>query len=316
MSAESKRTIYAALGANGLIAVAKLAGGLISGSAAMLAEAAHSLADTVNQVFLLVSLSLGSRPADAEHPFGYGKERFFWAFLAAVFIFVSGAVFSIVEGVRALFHGEEETAYLVAYVVLGVSFLAEGGSLLLAIRQLRGDARAKGWSFKRYVRESTDPTARTVLFEDSAAVLGLILAFLGILAHELTGQPMWDGIASILIGILLAVVAYVLGRDTKALLIGETAGREDLARIRKVLTDREGVTALLDLRTMHIGPESVLVAARLDIDDRLRGEQVEALTKQLETELREAVPAVGDVFLHAQAGPPAPAPTPPTSPAP
>jgi cation diffusion facilitator family transporter len=223
VASESKRTVLVAFGANLLIAFAKLVAGLISGSSSMLAEAAHSFADTLNQVFLFTSIKQSTRPADPEHPFGYGKAQFFWSLLAAVGIFVAGAVFSFFEGLHTLLGGGESGGILIPYAVLAVAFVAEGVSWYRAMKQLRQEAHAGERSLERHVRVSKDPTVKTVLAEDSAALVGIVLAALGVGLHHLTGQAMWDGLAAILIGVLLAIVAFVLGRDTSDLLIGESA---------------------------------------------------------------------------------------------
>ncbi len=286
-----------ALAANLVIAVAKLAGGLISGSSAMLAEAAHSVADTMNQVFLLASLKVAERPPDTEHPFGYGKARFFWSFLAAVGIFVAGAIFSIYEGVHTILHGGESGGIVVSYVVLGVAFVAEGTSWLKALRQVRGEAQRAGQPLLRYVRESKDPTVKTVLTEDSVAVLGLVLAAIGIGLHHMTGNAWWDGAAAIAIGVLLAVVAVALGRDTCDLLIGEAADPGLVSDVYHRLTGAPEVSQVVELLTMHLGPDSVLVAARLDLDDELRADEVESFSSRMEAELAERWPPVTQVFL-------------------
>jgi cation diffusion facilitator family transporter len=296
---ESRKTILAAMAANFAIAVAKLFAGLVGGSSAMLAEAAHSVADTMNQVFLLISLSLGDRRPDEEHPFGYGKERFFWALLAAVFIFVSGAVFSLFEGIRTLIAGGEETAFLITYAVLGFSLVAEGISLLRAISQVRGEASRARKPLARYLRESNDPTVRTVLYEDSAAVTGVTLALLGVGLHQLTGERLWEALASMAIGVLLVWVAYTLGRDTKHLLIGEAARPEQRERLRALISRHPEVEEVLELLTMYLGPTDLLVAVRLDLRDDLNARDVEELSNQIDHELREADPTVSQVFLDA-----------------
>ena len=300
MHEESRKTIFAAMAANFAIAVAKAVAGMLARSPAMLAEAAHSVADTMNQVFLLVSLSLGDRKPDEEHPFGYGKERFFWAFLAAVFIFVSGAVFSLYEGVRALLGNEEvEAAFVIVYAVLGFSLVAEGASLLRAVSQVRGDARNAGVALRTYLRNSNDTTVRTVLFEDSAAVTGVVIALVGVALHQLTGERMWEGWASIAIGVLLVVVAYTLGRDNKGLLIGEAARPEQRELLRDVIVGHPEVEEVLELLTMHLGPNALLVAVRLDLQDDLSAAEVEELSNQIDHELRHAVTEVSQVFLDA-----------------
>jgi cation diffusion facilitator family transporter len=278
--------------------VAKITAGLLGGSSAMLAEGAHSVADTTNQVFLLASLRLSRRPADDTHPFGYGKERFFWSLLAAVGIFVSGAVFSIYEGVHSLLSGRgEETGYLLSYLVLGVSFVAEGVSWLRAVRQLRGEARQRERGLLEHVRLSSDPTVKTVFSEDTAALIGLALAAAGLLLHQLTGDAFWDAGAAVAIGVLLAVVAYVLGRDTKELLIGEAAPEPARRALRDALAAEEDVDAVIELRTMLVGPTSLLVAARIDMDDRLDAAGVEDGTDRIADRLRARFPEIGEVYL-------------------
>lgn len=300
MASESRKTVLVAMGANAGIAVAKGIGGAISGSSAMLAEAAHSLADTTNQVFLLVSLHRGKRPADDQHPFGYGQERFFWAFLAAVFIFVAGAAFSVWEGVERLLNPPSEGGGLaVPLVVLAIALALETTSLVRAARQTRGEAREAGLAYPRFVRQSREPTSKLVVFEDSAAVIGVLLAIAGITLAHVTGHEAWDAGASIAIGLLLAVVAVSLGRDTKGLLLGEGARPEERERMREVIESHREVAGLLDLRTMALGPSSLLVAARIDLADGLDSDGLEQLSERIDRELREAVPDVREVFLDA-----------------
>ncbi|MGC1288878.1 MAG: cation diffusion facilitator family transporter, partial [Streptosporangiaceae bacterium] len=198
----TRRTVLIAGAANVIVAVAKLAAGLLTGSSAMLAEAAHSVADTLNQAFLLTSLHQGNRPADERHPFGYGQERYFWSLLAAFGIFIAGAGFSVFEGLLTLRHGGGHS-FTVAYIVLGVAFVAEGISLVRAYHQVRGEARSSDTQLIEHVRGSRDTAVKTALFEDSTAVVGLVLAAGGLLLQQLTGSPVWDGGASIAIGVLL-----------------------------------------------------------------------------------------------------------------
>jgi cation diffusion facilitator family transporter len=296
----ARRTVLVALAANASIAVAKLFAGLVSRSAAMLAEAAHSVADTMNQVFLLYSLAMGDREADAEHPFGYGKERFFWSFLAAVGIFVAGAGFSLYEGLHRVFGPAVETgSYGLAYAVLGFAFLAEGASLTRAWRQTRDEAAERRQSHRTYVRVSRDPTTKTVLFEDAAAVVGVLVAFAGIALHQATGDQLYDGLASVLIAVLLAVVAIALGRDTKDLLIGEAATPEERAAITEIVEAHPAVDRLLELLTMALAPDRLLVAARIDLADGLNADEIERASSELDRELRERIPMVWQVFLDA-----------------
>jgi cation diffusion facilitator family transporter len=295
---ESTGTVIVALVANLAIAVAKITAGVLGGSSAMLAEGAHSVADTTNQVFLLTSLRLSRKTADDTHPFGYGKERFFWSLLAAVGIFVSGAVFSIYEGVHGLLSGESEaTGYLLSYAVLLVSFVAEGTSWLKAVRQLRGEAKRAERGMLEHVRLSSDPTVKTVFSEDTAALIGLVLAALGLGLHQLTGHAYWDAAAAIAIGVLLAVVAYLLGRDTKEMLIGEAAPALVRDGIQRELASHPEVERVIEVRTMLLGPETLLVAARLDMDDALGAAEVEDRTDEIAAALQKRIPQVREVYL-------------------
>jgi cation diffusion facilitator family transporter len=296
----ARRTVLVALGANASIAVAKLIAGLVSGSSAMLAEAAHSVADTMNQVFLLYSLALSEREPDAEHPFGYGKERFFWSFLAAVCIFVAGAGFSLYEGIDRLAGPAQESGpFGVAYAVLGFSLVAEGASLTRAWRQTRQEARERRTSHTHYLRASRDPTTKTVLFEDTAAVIGVVLAFAGVALHQATGDQLYDGLASIAIGLLLAAIAVGLGRDTRHLLIGEAATPEERQAILDVLESHPAVDRVLELLTMALAPDRLLVAARIDLADGLTADEIERASSEIEHQLHERVPTVWQVFLDA-----------------
>jgi cation diffusion facilitator family transporter len=297
VKSESHKTVLIALAANLLIGIAKLVAGVISGSAAMLAEAAHSVADTANQVFLLASLSFSERKPDENHPFGYGKERFLWSFMAAIFIFVSGALFSVYEGVTRLLHGGEKTSFPIAYAVLVLGICLEGLSLIRAARQTRDDAARQQRGVRRYVRTSRDPTTKTVLFEDSAAVTGLLIALVGLILSQVTGSHVFDALASILIGCLLAVIASLLWHDTRGLLIGEAALPEERDKLRAVLDECGGVDEVVEMLTMALGPTSLLVAAKLDLAADLDSDQIEQLAADLERSLRDAVPGVAYVFL-------------------
>jgi cation diffusion facilitator family transporter len=298
MASESHKTVYVALAANAGIAVAKGVGGAISGSTAMLAEAAHSIADTTNQLLLLASLALSEREPNAQHPFGYGKERFFWSFMAAIFIFVSGALFSIYEGVERMLSGKaEQGSPGIAFAVLAVALVLEGSSLLRAGRQTKQEARRLRRPLSRHMRESRDPTVKTVVFEDSAAVTGVLLAAAGLALTTITHSPVFDGAASVAIGLLLAAVAFALGRDTKGLLIGEAALPEEREAIERAICRHPGVDDLLELQTMAMGPQSLLVAARLDVAADLDSDAVEALAADLERSIRDAVPEAEHVFI-------------------
>jgi cation diffusion facilitator family transporter len=300
---ESRKTVLVALCANALIALAKLFGGLISGSAGMLAEAAHSTADTTNQAFLLASIALGRRRPTPGRPFGHGQERYLWTFMAAVGMFLAGSTFAIAFGAYELLKGEGETSeFGIAYAVLGVCLLAEGTSWVRAFRQTRSEAQDAGEPVIRYARESRDPNVKMVLFEDTAALVGIALAALGIGLNELTGATFWDPIASILIGILLVSVAFWMGRDAKHLLVGAAARPEERAAIEDVIEGYDEVVEVQELLTMVLGPKALLVAARVDLNDGLDAGRVEELSSEIDEQLRESVPDVTEVFLDATPG--------------
>jgi cation diffusion facilitator family transporter len=292
-----RRTVLVAMAANAAIALVKGVTGAFTGSAAMLAEAAHSVADTVNQGLLLTSLELGERPADDEHPFGHGKERFFWSFLAAVLVFFAGAVFSVGQGVLELVRRPTESSFLWNYVTFAFAFVAEGVSLARAVRQTRGDARAERQSFLAYVRTSTEPTAKTVLGEDAVAVVGVVIAAAGVALHQLTGNVVWDAAAAILIGLLLMGVGITLGRSFGALLIGEGARPEIRERLREVILAHPEVEDVVDLRTMYVGPKSLLVAVRLDLVEGIESDDIEELAEQIDRDLLDAEEHVSEVFI-------------------
>jgi cation diffusion facilitator family transporter len=282
--------------ANVVVAAAKLAAGLMTGSSAMLAETAHSAADTLNQAFLLTSLHRGDRAADERHPFGHGQERYFWSLLAAFGIFIAGAGFSVFEGLLEL-HRSGDHDFRIAYVVLAVAFAAEGTSLMRAYRQVRGEARASDTRLVDHIRSSPDITVKAALFEDGAAVTGLALAAAGLLLQQLTGSPVWDGAASIAIGALLVVVAVRLGLDSRELLVGKAAEPRDLRLIGNEIEQTPGVDALLELLTMYLGPDHLIVAARVAFDDEVSADRVEDLAGDIDRRLAEKLPVLPHVFI-------------------
>jgi cation diffusion facilitator family transporter len=295
---ENRRTVLVALTANLFIAAAKLVGALVSGSKALLAEAGHSLADCLNEAFLLIALWRSRRPATSRHPFGFGKEQFFWALLAAVAIFVTGAVVAVTEGVRALVAGEHRLSDVpLAFAILAIAALADGASMFRVVAQLRAEARRAGSTLLGHIRRTTDPTARTVLLEDGAGLLGVALAAVGLGLHQLTGDPRWDAAASIAVGAVLVGIAFEIGRDSKSLLLGEGAYPAEVAALRAVFASHEDVVDLVDMLTMRLGPDDLLVAAHIDLADDLSGAEVELLADSIERELTAAVPTVSQVFL-------------------
>ncbi|MCD0483807.1 cation diffusion facilitator family transporter [Streptacidiphilus sp. ASG 303] len=296
---ETRGTVLVALLANVVIAVAKVVGGVIAHSPALLSEAAHSVADSLNEVFLLAAVKRSRRRPDARHPFGYGKERYFWSMLAAVGIFVTGGCFSFYQGMHALLNpGSEETgAYAVVYVVLAVSLVAEGTSLAKAVLQVRRAAREHGRGFLTEVREGDDPTVRTVLAEDSTAVLGVVLAVVGVVLHEVTGSSAWEAAASLAIAVLLMYVAYRLGRDAKDLLVGEAVKPGLQQEAHRFLDAQPEIDTVTQLLTMQLGMDSALLAARVDLRAGLDSEQVEEVAVRIKRELREQCPGFEQVFL-------------------
>ncbi|MEV6876314.1 cation diffusion facilitator family transporter [Amycolatopsis sp. NPDC051128] len=295
---ESTLTVLLAGGVNLAIAVMKLIAGIISGSGAMLSEAAHSVADTITEVLLLTALKRSARPADRVHPFGYGKERYFWSLLAAVSIFASGAMFALYEGVSTILgHGEAQSTSVLSYIVLAVAFLLESTSWLQAVRQVVRESKAENRSLWTYLRLIDDPTPKTVLFEDSAALVGLLLAFGGIGLHQLTGSEVWDGVASIAIGLLLACVAYLLGRTNRGLLVGRQADPTLVRGVRDHLSAAPEIEAVVDLQTMLMGTDQVLVCTRVDFDDSLGAADLERACVRLAVELAEAFHDVTEVFI-------------------
>jgi cation diffusion facilitator family transporter len=296
---ESSTTVVVAIAANLGIAIAKGVAGALSGSAAMISESAHSLADTTNEAFLLIAVRRSARPADATHPFGYGRERYFWTFLAAVGIFVGGGVFSVLQGVNELRGGEHGGGghFPLTYAVLGISFVLEGISWLQARKQLRADARRTNRNFAAQLTQTSDPAVTTVFFEDTAALAGLLLAALGVGLHQATGNEMWDGLASIAIGVLLAGVAVFLGRENRSLLIGEAADPRLRTALTELLASYREVDAVDEVLTSVIGRGEVLVAARIDLDDDITAAEVEALARRMEREIIDQHPTVKHFFL-------------------
>ncbi|MEV0000304.1 cation diffusion facilitator family transporter [Streptomyces sp. NPDC050848] len=294
---ESTFTVIVAAVANLGIAAAKAVAGVVSGSSAMLSEAAHSVADTVTEVMLLTALKRSEKPADEDHPLGYAGERYVWAMLAAVATFVGGAVFSIYDGIHTLVQGEEVGDPLLSYIVLGVAFVLEGFSLRTAVRQVKGEAERLKAPFGRYLRRTPDTTVKAVVLEDSAALAGLMLAAGGLLGVELTGDSVWDGIASLLIGALLVYVAWVLGRSNAELLIGRPVPRRMREEIREELLSVPHIIDVLELTTLIQGPAEVMIAAKVDFRDVSSAEQVEWACEEAEEQLRERFPAVRRVYL-------------------
>lgn len=287
--------LYGALFANLGIAVAKFVAAAISGSSSMISEGVHSLVDSGNQILLLYGQAKATRPPDASHPFGYGRELYFWAFVVAILIFAIGSGVSLYEGWTHIAHPEPLRDPLVNYIVLGVAFLLEGASWTIAVRAF--DTARGGASWWQAVRRSKDPAGFIVLFEDSAALAGLIVAAAGVYASHATGDARIDGAASIVIGVILAVVAALLAREAKGLLIGESADPELTRTIRAIVARCPGIVAVNHVRTVHTAPDAIFVAISADFDDAIRMGAGETLIEELERQLRDAVPQISSVYV-------------------
>ena len=295
----SKLVIYAALVGNGLIAVTKFAAASFTGSSAMFSEAIHSLVDTGNQGLLLFGIKRSSRPADDEHPFGYGMELYFWAFVVAILIFGLGAGISFYEGVRKLSNPHPISNFAINYAVLGAAIIFEGIAWFIAFREfnrVRGDR-----TIFQEVRRSKDPTVFTVLFEDSAAMLGLIAAFVGLLVVQFLHVQWADAAASIAVSVILALTAVGLAYETKSLLTGEAARGSTIEAIRSMALDEKMVRAVNELRTVHFGPNDILANLSLEFAADTNIADVEKTVTRLERRIKQRFPTVNNVFIEAQA---------------
>lgn len=293
--------VLGALVANAVIAVLKFIAAIMTGSTGMMAEAFHSLADTTNQVFLLLGLRFYERPPSERHHFGYGMERFFWSFIAAIFIFGVGATYAIYEGFQKLWHPHPPQNLGWAYWILGISFVLEAGSICLALYQENKEARHEGLLLREYLRESKDPTVKTVILEDSAALLGIVIAFAGIYLtdhHVIEGfEAYWDGLASIVIGVVLAIVAFVLARASRGLLLGEAATPKSLSAIREAINGHPNVNEVVELLTMHLAPKQILVNAHVNMREDLSNNEIIETIAEIEERIKAAEPKVDMIFL-------------------
>ncbi|HEV7485886.1 MAG TPA: cation diffusion facilitator family transporter [Thermoanaerobaculia bacterium] len=294
---ESWRTILIALAANVVIAIAKLVAGLMSGSTALLAESAHSLADATNEVLLGISLRRATAPADELHPLGHGRERFLWAFLAAIATFLIGGCFSVGMAIHQLAHTEPLGNPTAAWIVLGVAFIGDGVSLVQSLRQARSEAAERGWNVWFHLFRSSDPTVRAVVVEDSAALIGLVFAAIGLALSHHFGSDRPDAIASLLIGLLMAATAFGLGRPLADFLVGKSLPANLLEEIRAVIDRDDAVEEILTVQAVYIGPEEVIVSAKVRPSPRLTVEQLGRAMDDLDQALRETSPYVADVFI-------------------
>lgn len=299
MAQESKAVIYAALAGNFTIAVTKFIAAAFTGSSAMLSEGVHSVVDTGNQGLLLLGLHRAKRPPSPEYPFGHGKEVYFWSFVVALLIFAVGAGVSIYEGVIHILHPTEMKSPLINYIVLGLAILFEGASWAFALHSFR---KTKGkWSYVEAVQRAKDPSTFVVVFEDSAALLGLLVALGGVALSQWTQNPVFDGISSVIIGLLLGGTAVWLAIETKGLLIGESANRGVVDSIRRLADDPQDVEKVNEVLTMHMGPDYILVILSVRFTRGTPAERIEAVIAQLDHRIKSEHEKVRRVFIEAEA---------------
>jgi cation diffusion facilitator family transporter len=298
MASGSKKVIFAALLGNSLISITKFAAAFITGSSAMLSEGIHSLVDTGNQGLLLYGIARSKRPADEAFPFGHGKEIYFWSFIVAILIFALGGGISIYEGIKHLEHPEPIANPLVNYVVLGLAMVFEGAAWFFAFREF---SRAKGkWGYLEAVQRAKDPSIFVVLFEDTAAMLGLIVAFLGVALTQITGNYLFDGTASIIIGLILIGTAVWLAYETKGLLIGESADQDVVRGVREMVRANTAVDCVNEVLTMHMGPDFVLLNMSVDFRDSISADEVERAISTMDSKIKLQFPHVKRIFIEAE----------------
>lgn len=298
MASSNKKVIYAALIGNGLIAITKFIASVITGSSAMMSEGIHSAVDTGNQLLLLLGLKRAQKPADKDYPFGHGKEVYFWSFVVAIMIFAVGSGISIYEGIHSLMDPHPIENPMVNYIVLGLAMIFEGFAWYFAWKEFNVARGERG--YYEAVRKEKNPTTFVVLFEDTAAMLGLIVAFVGIALGQYTGLLIFDGIASIVIGAILGITAAWLAYETKGLLIGESADPRIIEGISQIASKHSAIRAVNEVLTMHMGPNFILLNISVDFEDDLETSHIEnnisALTKQIKNEY----PLVKRVFVEAE----------------
>lgn len=295
---QNKRVIYAALAGNSAIAITKIAAASYTGSSAMLSESIHSIVDTGNQALLLYGMRRAGRPADELHPFGYGREIYFWAFVVAILIFAVGAGVSVYEGIHKVQHPTPIRNVGINYIVLSIAMVFEGGAWWIAFRAF--DSTRGKRSLLAAVLDSKDPSIFTVLLEDTAAMLGLLIAFVGIALGQALGIPELDGCASIAIGCILAGAAILLARETKGLLIGEGADPAVIEEIKRVLGTQSAIERVNEILSMHQGPDDILVNVSVEFRDGLEIGAIERHTSAIEREIKARIPGARRVFIEAQ----------------
>jgi cation diffusion facilitator family transporter len=298
MSSGSKKVIYAALAGNTLISITKFAAAAFTGSSAMLSEGIHSLVDTGNQFLLLHGMKQAKKPADANFPFGHGKEIYFWIFIVAMLIFALGGGISIYEGVKHLQHPEPMSNPLVNYIVLGLAMLFEGAAWFFALREFTA---VKGkWGYVEAIQRAKDPSVFVVLFEDSAAMLGLAVAFAGVALSQWTGILWFDGLASIIIGLILLGTASWLAYETKSLLIGESANSATVQGVKQILQQSAAIEHVNEVLTMHMGPDFILVNISVDFKNDKTADEIETEIAALDQQIKRQYSQVKRIFIEAE----------------
>lgn len=298
MSESNKIVVYAAMFGNLAIALVKFVAAYITNSSAMLSEAVHSVVDTLNEILLLYGMKKAKKPGDVKHPFGYGRELYFWAFIVALLVFALGAIVSILQGIYHIIQPEEMQNPMINYIVLGIAILCEGFSWSVALKTFRKQKGNMGY-FEAF-RRSKDPTTFTVLFEDTAALIGLVIALVGIfLAHQLN-IPELDGVASILIGVVLAVSAWFLARETKGLLLGETADPKLRENVLNIAQQDAAVFSANGVLTEQMGAHQVIASLSLEFKDDLTSDQIEACVNRIETQIKQLHPEIIALFVKPQ----------------
>jgi cation diffusion facilitator family transporter len=298
MASGSKKVIIAALIGNSLISITKFGAAAMTGSSAMLSEGIHSLVDTGNQILLLYGLKQAAKPADADFPFGYGKEIYFWSFIVAILIFALGGGISIYEGIKHLQHPEPISNPLINYIVLGLAMIFEGAAWFFAFKEF---TKVKGkWGYLEAIQRAKDPSIFVVLFEDSAAMLGLAVAFIGIALSQYTGILLFDGLASILIGLILVGTAIWLAYETKGLLIGESANQSVIKGIRDTLQAESGIEHVNEILTMHMGPDFILANISVDFDDKMKADEIEKTVAAIDGSIKSQYPQIKRIFIEAE----------------
>jgi cation diffusion facilitator family transporter len=289
------RAIIAALLANLGIAITKFIAAAFSGSASMFAEGIHSVADSGNQILLIIGGKRAKRAATAAHPFGYGRSRYIYAFMVSIVLFSVGGLFSIMEGLNKLQHPHELEMVWLPLVVLGAAIIMESLSLRTAVKESNHVRGNKSWV--QFIRHAKSPELPVILLEDLAALIGLVLAFGGVGLTVVTHDPIWDAIGTLAIGGLLVLVAIVLGLETSSLLVGEGATAEDTGKIRKALKDTDGVESVIHMKTLYLGPDELMVGAKIAVAEKVTGKQIAKIIDSAEENMRIAVPAARVIYL-------------------